>query len=366
MLKILEMTYADLAAYFRENHGKGPFLAGALYREYFKSLNATPWTAEAISRSPGLPALLERDWTAVPGEIVDEVEQDGVLKIIIRLDDGQLIESVIISMETHRTVCVSSQVGCRMGCRFCETARMGFVRNLTVEEIAGQVYTARHRYGNSVRNVVFMGMGEPMDNFDHVIKSIEVLSDQRGLDIARRHITLSTVGLASGIERLAGSNIPGINLAVSLNAAGEGLRTWLMPINQQVSLDTLQNVLKKFPLRRGAVIMINYVLIPGINDSRDCAEQLVNWLSQLEARVNLIPFNPSHDHEFHAPRQSEIDAFRRLLIEKGVNVQQRHPRGRGVMAACGQLGNRGRPLFPTGKRENPKLFSKGVIWKTGP
>ena len=146
---------------------------------------------------------------------MEEVEQEGVSKFVSELDDGHCIETVVISMATHLTVCVSSQVGCRMGCCFCETAKMGFIRNLDVQEIVGQVVAARRRYGKRIRNVVFMGMGEPMDNFDAVVKSILILNDQRGLDIALRQITLSTVGVINGIEKLIASNMPNVNLAVS-------------------------------------------------------------------------------------------------------------------------------------------------------
>ncbi|MBW2178661.1 MAG: 23S rRNA (adenine(2503)-C(2))-methyltransferase RlmN [Deltaproteobacteria bacterium] len=353
MLRILEMTYADLAAFFSEQYGKGSFLAAALYREFYKSLNPRAWTAEVICRSPGLAACLERDWQVNPGRVIDEIEAEGVVKFITELDDGHCIESVIIAMATHRTVCVSSQVGCRMGCRFCETAQMGFVRDLTVQEITGQVYAARRRFGESIRNVVFMGMGEPLDNFDAVAKAVRVLSDQRGLDVALRRITLSTAGLIQGIERMATLNMPGLNLAVSLNSADNAQRTRLMPINRSNPLRALQKILLKVSKRQGPGIMINYVLIPGINDGRDCAQRLSSWLSPLRARVNLIPFNPGPDkkagdqeigsqeiraHELRAPDQAEISVFREHLIQRGVNVQQRYPRGRGLMAACGQLG----------------------------
>lgn len=338
MLTILEMTHADLATVFADRYGKGPFLAGALYREFFKGLNPQAWQASAIQASPGLSDRLQQAMAFNPGEIVDTVDQEGVVKFVTALTDGHRIESVILPMGSHYTVCVSSQAGCRMGCRFCETARLGLLRNLTVEEIVGQVYQARKWFGIPVRNVVFMGMGEPFDNFERVIQAVRVLSDQRGLDIAQRYITLSTAGRIDGIAKLASLGMPHLKLAVSLNAPNDTLRSLLMPINQAASLDRLQKALAAFPLKKGSDLMIAYVLIPGVNDDPECARQLARWLAPLRAKVNLIPFNPGTGTSYRAPSETELDRFRTQLIELRVNVQKRASRGRDLMAACGQLG----------------------------
>jgi 23S rRNA (adenine2503-C2)-methyltransferase len=225
-----------------------------------------------------------------------------------------------------------------MGCRFCETARLGLLRHLTVEEIVGQVYQARKQFGACIRNVVFMGMGEPFDNFDAVIQAVRVLSDQRGLDIAQRYITISTAGRVDGIQKLTALGMPHLKLAVSLNAPNDDLRSRLMPINQAADLARLQEVLLTYPLKKGYEIMIAYVLIPGVNDGPACARQLAHWLAPLAAKVNLIPLNPGTSTAFRPPVDMELDAFRDCLIDYGVNVQKRAPRGRGLMAACGQLG----------------------------
>ena len=338
MIRLLEMTYADLVETFAARFDKGPFLAGALYREFYKALNPEAWEAPAIAGSPGLSERLKRDLVFEPGEVVDEVDQEGVIKFVTALKDGHQIESVILPMESHYTVCVSSQVGCRMGCRFCETARLGLVRQLSVEEIVGQVYTARRRFGARIRNVVFMGMGEPFDNFDAVLKAVHVLSDQRGLDVAQRYITLSTAGHIDGIKKLAAMALPHLKLAVSLNAPTDRLRSELMPINQTASLDRLQKALLNFPLKKGYDIMIAYVLIPGVNDSPECARMLARWMAPLSAKVNLIPFNPGSVTHYQPPSEKDLEAFRRRLIGMHVNVQKRAPRGRDLMAACGQLG----------------------------
>lgn len=339
MLRLLEMTYDNLTTAFGERYGKGPFLAGALYREFYKQLNPHAWQASAIAGSPGLPERLRQDMVFEPGTVVDTVNQEGVVKFVTRLPDDQRIESVILPMESHATVCVSSQVGCRMGCRFCETARLGLVRPLTVEEIVGQVYVVRKRFGACIRNVVFMGMGEPFDNFDAVIQAVRVLSDQRGLDIAQRYITISTAGRIDGIEKLAALNMPHVKLAVSLNAPNDDLRRQLMPINHAAPLDRLQQTLMAYPLKKGYAIMISYVLMPGVNDDALCARQLAQWLEPLAAKVNLIPFNPGTDTPYRSPTDVELDTFRQRLIDLRVNVQKRSPRGRDLMAACGQLGN---------------------------
>ena len=339
MLRLLEMTYDDLAGVFANQYGKGPFLAAALYRAFFKELDVrSPWEVSAIRASPGLADRLRRDMVCEPGEVVDEIHRDGVVKWVTALRDGQRIESVILPLASHATVCVSCQAGCRMGCRFCETARLGLLRQLRVEEIVGQVVQARRRFGAAVRNVVFMGMGEPFDNFDAVVKAVRVLSDQRGLDIAQRYITLSTAGRVDGIEKLAALGMPHVKLAVSLNAPNDGLRSQLMPINDAVPLKRLQQALRAYPLKKGDAVMIAYVLIPGVNDDPECARQLAAWLRPLAAKVNLIPFNPGTDAPYRAPTEDQLNAFRQRLIVLGVNVQKRAPRGRSLMAACGQLG----------------------------
>jgi 23S rRNA (adenine2503-C2)-methyltransferase len=339
MIRLLELTYENLVAAFAKRYEKGPSLAAAAYREFYKQLNPEAWTAKAIGASPGLTDRLRKDLAFTPGSVVEETHQDGVVKFITRLGDGHRIESVILPMETRHTVCLSSQVGCRMGCRFCETGRLGLVRDLTVEEIVGQVYAVRSRFGKIVRNVVFMGMGEPFDNFDAVIQAIKVLSDQRGMNIARRYMTVSTAGRIDGIEKLGAMNMPHLKLVVSLNAPNDKLRAELMPINNAAPLDALQKALMAYPLKKGYDIMIAYVLIPGINDSPDCCRQLADWLAPLRAKVNLIPFNPGTEALYRSPAMEEIDTFRNRLIAMGVNVQKRLPRGRDLMAACGQLSN---------------------------
>lgn len=347
MLRLLEMTYADLVDAFRTRYGMGDFLAAALYREFYKRMNPEAMQAPEIQKSPRLTDRLLNDLVFQPGAVVEKQEQPGIVKFVTRLEDGLRIESVILKMERHVTVCLSCQAGCRMGCRFCETGRQGLIRNLRVEEIVGQAYTARRQFGADVRNVVFMGMGEPLDNFDNVLKAVQVLSDQRAMDIAQKHITLSTVGLIDGIQRLGESGLRQIKLAVSLNAPNDSLRAHLMPIHSSASLDRLQQALQAYPWHKNNRPMVAYVLIPGLNDSEACARQLAEWVRPLNAKVNLIAYNPGATDRYRSPDPTEIDSFRRHLIAAEINVQTRASRGRNVMAACGQLSGKQIPL-PTG------------------
>lgn len=192
--------------------------------------------------------------------------------------------------------------------------------------------------GINVRNVVLMGMGEPLDNFEPVIQAIRVMADQRGLDIAKRHITVSTAGLATGIEQLAALNWPQLKLAVSLNASNDTLRSQLMPVNRKYPMGTLKAALRSYPLARGNAIFFEYVLIKGINDHPRYARQLCAYLQDLPAKLNLIPFNPTQPSPFKAPTIKDVDRFHQALIEQNIFVRLRSPKGAGIRAACGQLG----------------------------
>jgi 23S rRNA (adenine2503-C2)-methyltransferase len=245
---------------------------------------------------------------------------------------------VVIPMANHSTVCISSQVGCAMGCRFCRTGRMGWRRNLTAAEIVAQVYTVKVKMGAAVRNVVFMGMGEPLDNLDNVMQAIAVLSDQRGLDIALRHITLSTVGLAPGIRRLAAQGWPQLKLAVSLNASNDEMRNRLMPVNRRHPMGSLKQALGQYPLARGNTIFMEYVLIRGVNDDPQSAAALAAFFQGLDVKLNLIAYNPSDGSPFEPPAEEDLDRFHQALIDQRIFVRRRSSKGSGILAACGQLG----------------------------
>ncbi len=339
-LDLLCLTATDLAAELGCRYGKGMYHAAALTREVFRKGSLRPFEAPEFARSPALAEDLARVVRLPRGRVTLQTQQEGVLKFVITLEDGLAIESVIIPAQGRTTLCVSSQVGCRMGCRFCATGAMGFVRNLDVAEIVGQVVAARFELGQAVDNLVFMGMGEPLDNFDALMGALRVMGDPHGLAFGPRHITISTAGHGEGIRRLAARGESPIRLAVSLNAAENGLRSALMPVNRQTPLEELKELLMAFPLSRGGVFLIEYVLLAGVNDSREHAQKLARFLEGLPVRVNVIAYNGGIDEKapFVTPTAGQVGDFCRWLAEQKVFVRARSSRGGKIRAACGQLG----------------------------
>lgn len=337
-LNILKLTYTELVDELQRRYDKGAYHAAALYRAVFRDGNPDLSTVEAFARSPKLIDRLEKDLEAHPGRVSRIVKDAGLIKFTTRLDDGFDIESVIIPMANRFTVCISSQAGCRMGCAFCETGRRGFHRNLKVEEIVGQVYAAKFILGAGIRNVVFMGMGEPLDNAARVLQAIRILSDPRGMNIANRHITLSTVGLADTIHSLSKRNDPTFHLAVSLNAPNDRIRSKMMPINRKYPMHMLKAALMEYPLKGTEVLFIEYVLIKNVNDAQEHARELSEFLQPLKAKVNIIPLNPTPESPFSAPSDTDTDRFCERLRSQGLVVGKRARKGHSIMAACGQLG----------------------------
>ncbi len=338
MIDILSLSLGQLEQEFKQNYGKGQFHARALFREIFKQGNLDFLSAPEFVGSPKFSAALNNQVVLAPGEVVKTFDEENLTKFITRLPDGLKIESVIIPMARHNTLCVSSQVGCRMGCVFCETACLGFKRNLSATEIVGQLYNARHVLGHVIKNIVFMGMGEPLDNFDSVMKAIGVMNEQMGFDIALRHITLSTAGLVPGIERLAQMKLSGIRLAISINGPDDQVRSRLMPINNRYPMAELKKSLTAYPLSKRGVFLFEYILIRGVNDSAAQAAQLATFIHPLQVRLNLIPYNPIDSFGHDSPSDEEMHVFADLLTQRGVFVIKRWSKGRSVSAGCGQLG----------------------------
>ena len=338
LMNLLGLTYAQLVELFRKRYGKGAYHAAALYKAFFQSPEPNLEKLAAFSASPRLRPLISKDLETSLPQVVARIAAEEVVKLVFGLADGLRVETVVIPMANHSTVCISSQVGCAMGCRFCRTGRMGLLRNLTAAEIVAQVYTVKVLMGAAVRNVVFMGMGEPLDNFHNVVQAIGVLSDQRGLDIALRHITLSTVGLPRGIQRLAALGWPQLKLAVSLNAPDNRLRDRLMPVNRRHPMERLKEALSQYPLARGNAIFMEYVLIKGVNDDPRFAAALAAFFQGLDVKLNLIAYNPSDGSPFEAPAEGDLERFHRALIDQRVFVRRRSSKGAGILAACGQLG----------------------------
>ncbi|MFZ7126208.1 MAG: 23S rRNA (adenine(2503)-C(2))-methyltransferase RlmN [Desulfobacterales bacterium] len=337
-MTIFAMNFPSFAARVHREFGKSPAAAAEVYRSFYRlgtcgledlppQMGRSSWVAE-----------IRRTLLGPPATIVGEKTSGGVTKFISRLVDGLEIESVLVPMERYVTACISSQVGCRMGCRFCETGKMGLLRQLSAAEISFQVFAARHLLGQRVKNVVFMGMGEPFDNFDAVLEAVDVISDQRGLDIAERNITISTSGRIDGILRLAGLGRPHIRLAVSLNAPDDEIRSRIMPINRRNPMAELRSALLAFPVKPGYHIVVEYVLIRDLNDKIPHADRLADYLDDLPVKLNLIPCNAGPGSDFLPPSDGVVDAFRRRLVERGIFVRMRTPKGRDLLAACGQLG----------------------------
>jgi len=266
-----------------------------------------------------------------------EISLDGTTKVLFELEDGNRIESVLIPEKNHFTACISSQVGCAMGCKFCLTAKQGFIRNLKSSEIINQVIQMRELLDQpeKLTNIVFMGMGEPLANFHAVKKAINNIISSDALNFSRRRVTLSTCGLVPEIERL-GKELP-INLAVSLNAGDDKTRNILMPINKKYPLMKLIETLKQFPLRKGRRITFEYILIKDINDRLSDATNLARLLANLSAKINLIPFNCYNGSQFEEPDEKRILAFQDELIRKNYTVTIRRSKGSDISAACGQL-----------------------------
>lgn len=338
-MNIFELTFDEFTNELKKKFGKGKYHACAVYREVFKNGNIDFEKTDEFSKSIEFALKLKNRIKLNLYPVISKQKKNNTLKFVTKLKDGLEIESVIIPMSNYNTVCVSSQIGCKMGCRFCETANIGFLRNLSVEEIIGQVYAARFLLNMNIRNIVFMGMGEPLDNFKNVVRSIRILNDQRGLNFPISRITVSTAGKIDGIYNLAKLNWPQLNLAVSVNAPNDKIRSKIMPYNRHAPMDELRRALKKYPLKKKGALYIEYVLIKDINDSRTDAKELAEFIKPLKCKLNLISYNKSSGNRFLSPSHKDMVRFRNWLIEDNVFVRMRTEKGQNLLAACGQLGN---------------------------
>ena len=277
-----------------------------------------------------------------------EQSADGTTKFLLRLADGKRIETVCIpenptgggaALEADRiTFCLSTQVGCAMGCAFCLTGKMGIDRNLTASEIVGQVrvLVRELKLGDQRFNIVLMGMGEPLHNYDETMKALRILADEHGMAVSPRRVTLSTVGVLPALERLATEPVMP-NLAISLHATTEEQRDRLVPINRKYGVEELLAACRRFPLKRRERITFEYVMLKGVNDSEEDARRLVRLLVGIRGKVNLLPLNEAAGVPFERPSDATVDRFARVLAQRGVTVSVRKSRGRDIRAACGQL-----------------------------
>lgn len=287
--------------------------------------------------------LLAEEWTIyVPERVTTQQASDGTIKSAWRLSDGQIIESVLIPGSDKFTVCVSSQVGCQIGCRFCATGTLGFKRNLTPFEIVNQVFAAKQdaeQAGSTLSNIVFMGMGEPLMNYDNVLAAIEHITAPNEIGMSPYRITVSTSGITAKIRQLADNGVR-FNLAVSLHSAKNPVRSSIMPINKAYDLEELAESLKYFVEKTGTRPTFEYLLLKGINDSLDDAKALALYCRQFPIKINLIEYNAVDGKEFqHAPEKNR-DAFIQFLESKNMVVTLRRSKGTDIDAACGQLANK--------------------------
>jgi 23S rRNA (adenine2503-C2)-methyltransferase len=282
-----------------------------------------------------------------PHVVRREQSADGTSKVLLRLSDGKHIESVCIpehpvtgsaSEPDRLTFCLSTQVGCAMRCAFCLTGRMGIDRNLTAGEIVGQVRVLARELGalDARFNIVLMGMGEPLHNYDQTMKALRILADEHGLAVSPRRVTLSTVGVLPALERLATEPLMP-NLAISLHSTTEAQRDMLVPINRKYGIEELLDACRRFPLKRRERITFEYVMLKDVNDTADDARRLVRLLNGIRAKVNLLPLNEAAGIPFERPSDAAVNRFARILAERGVTVSVRKSRGRDIRAACGQL-----------------------------
>ncbi len=332
---LFDHDLAGLESFFREM-GERPFRARQVMHWVYKR-GVTDFRA-MTDLSAALRRRLEETATlALPRVVREQVSRDGTVKLLLELADGERVETVLMPDGSRVTQCVSTQVGCAMGCAFCRTGTLGLRRHLTAGEIVAQVVVGRRRIGpdRRITNVVFMGMGEPLHNLGNVLRAFRILSDDHGFNITRRRLTISTAGLADRIRQLPPEVLP--SLAVSLNATTDEIRDRIMPVNRRFPIGELLEALRSRPLPPRARYTIEYVLLGGVNDTPEDARRLVRLLSRLRCKVNLIAYNPHPESPFRKPEPGRVEAFQRYLLEKNFTATLRKSRGEDILAACGQL-----------------------------
>lgn len=339
-INLLDFDSAALGRYFA-GIGEREFRAQQIIK-WVHQLGVTDFS-EMTNLSKVLRERLESDTEIRAPEIESEQNSiDGTRKWMMRVDNGNCVETVFIPEGERGTLCVSSQVGCPLNCSFCATARQGFSRNLSVGEIIGQVWLAARRLGQTpkqgrqITNVVMMGMGEPLLNFDNVVPAMQLMMDDNAYNLGRKRVTLSTAGVVPGIDRLA-QTCP-VSLAISLHATNDDLRNELVPINRKYPLQALLDACRRYvEVNPHGEITFEYVMLKGVNDSLAEAKALIALLQGLPAKVNLIPFNPFTDAGYLRSDRAMIDAFRDRLVRSGIVTITRKTRGDDIDAACGQL-----------------------------
>lgn len=308
------------------------YIAGQILDWIYKKNSLQPDTFSNLSKETR--ALLQQDFLWSEMQIVSRLASaDGSEKFLLKTEDNLLIEMVLMPSENRTTLCISSQVGCRMGCTFCQTGKMGFKRDLSAAEILFQIHLANR--SQRITNVVFMGMGEPLDNYDTVVKACKMMLSAKGYALSKSKVTVSTSGLVPEIRRL-GQDLP-VRLAISLHQTDDAKRSAIMPVNRKYNLQELKEALLEYPAPTRHGITFEYVMIEGVNDSLEDAKKLVRYLHGLKAKVNLIPLNHFPGVEMQSSSKQNLRAFQLYLSERSIPAPVRYSRGQDVSGGCGQL-----------------------------
>ncbi len=321
-----------------------------LFRSAYKEFNARPWSRPSLpkSYSEGCETRFSQIMPSIASQQVSQY--DGSVKFAVQLQDKNLVEAVLMPESKRVTLCISSQVGCAQGCVFCHTGRMGLLRNLDAAEIVGQVWLAnrwikdnpewlisnRLPSGQGITNVVFMGMGEPLDNAVNVAQAITIMTDPFGMNLAKRRVSVSTAGHLDGLDQLIKIH-PDVRLAVSVHSAFESERSKIMPINRRWSLADLFERLKSIDSLQKNGLLIQYTLIHGVNDSETHANKLIEITNGMNVKINIIPLNPVGPSRLRGPDVDRLEAFRDQIFKSGLRVMVRYSKGQDIAAACGQL-----------------------------
>ncbi len=316
--------------------GDKPFRARQIYQWLHEKLVTDFDQMSNLSKS--LRDQLKEHFVLTALQAVDvKVSQiDGTRKYLFRLADGNVIESVWMQYHHGNSVCISSQVGCRMGCRFCASTLDGLERNLTASEMLDQIYRIQNLTGERVSNIVIMGSGEPMDNYDHVVRFVRMISDEHGLNISQRNITISTCGIVPGIRKLTQENLQ-VTLALSLHAPNDEVRKTLMPVANSFALKDVLAACREYFEKTGRRLTFEYSLVSGVNDNLQEAKALTALLKGMHGHVNLIPVNPIKERDYVQSSQKAIQEFKSYLENHGINATIRREMGRDINGACGQL-----------------------------